>query len=100
MTNPNAPQTPRQRVTAYLFTALALVTCPCHLPIWLALLAGATAGAYLSGHWGIAALALTGLFVLSLARVLRFFGGRGMSAAPTSRSGPTKTARVESHADF
>jgi len=64
----HAPQTARQRITAYLFTALALVTCPCHLPIWIALLAGTTAGAYLSEHWGIAALALTGLFVLSLTR--------------------------------
>lgn len=72
----SSDRAPPHRVTAYLFTALALVTCPCHLPIWLALLAGTTAGGYLSEHWGIAALALTGLFVLSLTRVLRFFGGR------------------------
>ena len=66
--------TVRQRISAYLFTALALVTCPCHLPILLALLAGTTAGAYLSEHWGIAALALTALFALSLTRAMRAFG--------------------------
>ncbi|MTW35366.1 hypothetical protein GM655_21445 [Pseudoduganella danionis] len=27
-------------------------------------------------HWGVAALALTGLFVLSVARLLRAFRGR------------------------
>jgi len=68
--------TARQRISAYLFTALALVTCPCHLPILLALLAGTTAGAYLSEHWGIAALALTALFALSLTRAVRAFGSK------------------------
>lgn len=68
--------TVRQRISAYLFTALALVTCPCHLPILLALLAGTTAGAYLSEHWGIAALALTALFALSLTRAVRAFGSK------------------------
>ena len=28
MTNPTAMPTTRQRISAYLFTALALVTCP------------------------------------------------------------------------
>lgn len=72
MTDP----TVRQRISAYLFTALALVTCPCHLSILLALLAGTTAGAYLSEHWGIAALALTALFALSLTRAMRAFGSK------------------------
>lgn len=74
MTTPTAMPTARQRISAYLFAALALVTCPCHLPILLALLAGTTAGAYLGEHWGIAALALTALFVLSVTRALRAFG--------------------------
>ena len=82
MTTPTAPQTARQRISAYLFTALALLTCPCHLPIWIALLASTTAGAYLSEHWGLAALALTGLFVLSVTRALRVFGA-GHERCPT-----------------
>jgi len=76
MTDITQPQTVRQRIDSYLFAALALVTCPCHLPIWIAVLAGTTAGAFLSEHWIISALALTGLFVLSLARVLRGFGAK------------------------
>ena len=76
MTGPTAKPDARQRIGAYLFTALALVSCPCHLPILLALLAGTTAGATLSRHWGLAALALTALFVLSAARALRGLRGK------------------------
>ncbi|EAO2198430.1 broad-spectrum mercury transporter MerE, partial [Salmonella enterica] len=49
--------------------------CPCHLPILAAVLAGTTAGAFLGEHWGVAALALTGLFVLAVTRLLRAFRG-------------------------
>ena len=41
----------------------------------LAVLAGTTAGAFLGEHWGVAALALTGLFVLAVTRLLRAFRG-------------------------
>lgn len=76
MTDITQPQTVRQRIGSYLFAALALVTCPCHLPIWIAVLAGTTAGAFLSEHWAIAAVALTGLFLLSLARARRVFDSK------------------------
>lgn len=56
--------------------ALAVLTCPCHLPILAIVLAGTTAGAFIGEHWGIAALTLTGLFVLSVTRLLRAFRGR------------------------
>ncbi|XEQ11005.1 hypothetical protein LPB16_22525 (plasmid) [Salmonella enterica subsp. enterica] len=36
---------------------------------------GTTAGAFLGEHWGVAALALTGLFVLAVTRLLRAFRG-------------------------
>lgn len=51
------------------------VDLPCHLPILAAVLAGTTAGAFLGEHWGVAALALTGLFVLAVTRLLRAFRG-------------------------
>ncbi|HDT0681343.1 broad-spectrum mercury transporter MerE, partial [Klebsiella pneumoniae] len=54
----------------------AVLTCPCHLPILAIVLAGTTAGAFIGEHWGIAALTLTGLFVLSVTRLLRAFKGR------------------------
>ena len=54
------PPETRQPVSGYLWGALAVLTCPCHLPILAAVLAGTTAGAFLGEHWGVAALALTG----------------------------------------
>lgn len=58
---------------AYVWGVLAVLTCPCHLPLLVVVLAGTTAGAFISEYWVIAALALTGLFVLSLRRALRAF---------------------------
>ena len=56
--------------------ALAVLTCPCHLPLLAAVLAGTSVGAFVGDHWGVAALALAGLFVLAVTRVLRVFGTR------------------------
>lgn len=61
---------------AYTWGALAVLTCPCHLPLLAAVLAGTSVGAFVGDHWGVAALALAGLFVLAVTRVLRVFGTR------------------------
>ncbi|EEB8315509.1 TPA: broad-spectrum mercury transporter MerE, partial [Escherichia coli] len=45
------PPETRQPVSGYLWGALAVLTCPCHLPILAAVLAGTTAGAFLGEHW-------------------------------------------------
>ncbi|WFC40268.1 broad-spectrum mercury transporter MerE [Pseudoxanthomonas sp. SE1] len=66
----------RRPIAGYLWGALAVLSCPCHLPILAVVLAGTTAGAFLGEYWGVAALALIGLFVLSVARMLRAFGRR------------------------
>ena len=55
----------------YLWGILAVLSCPCHLPILAIVLAGTSAGAFLGEHWVIVGIALTGLFVLSLSRLLR-----------------------------
>lgn len=68
-----APPAPRWR--AYTWGVLAVLTCPCHLPLLAAVLAGTSVGAFVGDHWGVAALALTGLFVLFLARAIRAFRG-------------------------
>jgi len=57
--------------SGYLWGVLAVLTCPCHLPILAVVLAGTSAGAFIGEHWVIAAIALTALFVLSLTRLLR-----------------------------
>ncbi len=61
---------------------LAVLTCPCHLPILAVVLAGTSAGAFLGKYWVLAALGLAGLFLLSMARALRAF--RERSASPAS----------------
>ena len=44
-----------------------------HLPILTIVLAGTTSGAFIAEHWGVAALAMTGWFVLSVTWLLRAF---------------------------
>lgn len=66
-------ETPHWR--GYAWGVLAALTCPCHLPILAAVLAGTTVGAFIGDHWGIAAVALAALFFLSLARAIRAFRG-------------------------
>lgn len=70
------PPATRKPPTGYLWGALAVLTCPCHLPVLAILLTGTSVGAFLADHLGIAVLALTGLFVLSLARALQAFRRR------------------------
>jgi mercuric ion transport protein len=53
---------------------LAFVTCPCHLPILVAVLAGTSLGAYLRDNWVVAGIALTGVFVISLLLGLQWIG--------------------------
>lgn len=60
----------------YLTTAIAILACPCHLPIWLALLGGTALGAGLSEHMMIAVLTLTILFVISASAALHLFSRR------------------------
>jgi len=45
---------------------LALLTCPCHLPLLLGALAGTALGGWLSRYTLVVFLALLGLFVLAL----------------------------------
>ena len=67
-----SPPAPRWR--AYTWGVLAVLTCPCHLPLLAVVLTGTSVGAFVGDHWGVAALALAGLFVLSVTRVLQVFG--------------------------
>ena len=58
----------------YLIAALAAVTCPCHLPLIVAVLSGTALGATLSQHWGLAFVVLSVLFVTSGWTAVRLFG--------------------------
>lgn len=74
----------------YLMAALAIVACPCHLPLLLVLLGGTAFGAGLSEHMAVAFIALTALFGLSAWAALRMFsqsgaGGREARQATTPK---------------
>jgi len=70
----------------YLMAALAVLTCPCHLPILLAVLGGTALGGVLSQHLGLAAIALTVLFGTSAwAAVSLFSRARREPTAPESK---------------
>ena len=60
----NPPSGARAALT--FFTAmLAVLTCPCHIPILIFALSGTAAGAFLQNNPGPAALLLLPIFVLS-----------------------------------
>jgi mercuric ion transport protein len=46
--------------------ALALVTCPCHVPLLLVLLAGTSAGAWIGRNQGLVYGVATALFAVSV----------------------------------
>lgn len=60
----------------YLFGAFAVLTCPCHVPIFAALLSGTAVGAFLTDHFGTALTILSLLFVFSLTAALRVLRGK------------------------
>jgi MerE protein len=68
----------------------AVVTCPCHLPLWIVLLGGTTAGVFLVQHRGAVLLFTSIFFVLFAGLVVRAeFGPRTCraTAEPSSESG-------------
>lgn len=64
-TNPTNTTSPVRGVMTYVMGAVAVLTCPCHLPILLLLLSGTAAGSYLSQNLGIAFMLLLPVFLLS-----------------------------------
>lgn len=69
MTNHGGEASRRRR--GHLYGLIALVTCPCHLPILALLLSGSVVGAYLNDHFITLIIIFSLLFVCSLAAALR-----------------------------
>ncbi len=69
-TGPPRPRTLR----GSLLLVGAFLTCPCHLPIFAALLAGTAAGAYFKQNLWTIGLAFTAAFVTCLLLGLRWIG--------------------------
>ena len=64
----DAPQAtpPQHNWKRDLSLGLAMVTCPCHVPILLGVLAGTALGGWLQQYTPVVFLAMGGVFILSL----------------------------------
>lgn len=62
--------TPPLRRKGYLHLAAAL-TCPCHVPIFLAIFGGTALGGFVRENLLLVVLGLTGIFLLALSRGLK-----------------------------
>ncbi len=67
----------------YLTAGIAILACPCHLPIWLALLSGTALAGAISDHLGVAVVALTVLFIASAWAAVRLLAGEGRNSRPS-----------------
>ncbi len=60
-----------QRLKGYVNLAIAALTCPCHVPIYLAVLGGTAFGVYLRDNILLLILGLTAVFLLTFTRGLK-----------------------------
>lgn len=60
------PEVEKKSLKGYFLLATAALTCPCHLPLLLALLAGTGLASFLKQNFWIALLVLTAVFLVSL----------------------------------
>lgn len=60
----------------YLSVGLAMLTCPCHLPLLVGVLAGTALGGWFSRYTWVVFAAMLGVFVLSLCYSLGAFNRR------------------------
>lgn len=70
MTRP-AMTPPTRSLKGYLLLGLAFLTCPCHVPILVAVLAGTGLAGVLSPYVGPLVVGLTAIFLVSLFLGLR-----------------------------
>lgn len=64
-TNTTNKTSPVRGVMTYFMGAIAVLTCPCHLPILILLFSGTAMGAFLQENTGLAVLFLLPIFLLS-----------------------------------
>ena len=57
----------------YLSAGIALLTCPCHLPLLAAVLAGTALGGWLSQYTLAVTMGMTGIFILAVLYSFRAF---------------------------
>ena len=75
----------RRLLGGHLLLITAALTCPCHLPILLAILGGTTLAAFVEQHITLVAIGLTGYFLLALIWGLKLIGQRKETQASRER---------------
>lgn len=70
----------RAALKGYLLVASAFVACPCHIPLWIGLVAGTAAGAFFLDNWTLVVPALLAYFVVAL-----YLGNRVLKRAERAR---------------
>jgi mercuric ion transport protein len=68
----------RGRRWSYALGFLALITCPCHVPLLALALSGTAAGALLAAHFENAVMLFSVLFMLSLCAAIWVRRGKGL----------------------
>lgn len=76
MSDRNAAASPGRSWKHYISLGIAVITCPCHLPLLLVILAGTAVGGWLHQHTLLVLVVLLGIFVLALCHGLGAFNRR------------------------
>jgi len=63
---------PPQKLKGYVNLVIAGLTCPCHVPIIIAVLGGTAFGAFLRNNILLLILTLTAIFLFTLFKGLKF----------------------------
>ncbi len=71
-----------------ILIATSVLACPCHLPLWLALLGGSAVGGMLAAHQTWVLIGMTVTFVVALGLALSRPGHTPRSASVGNESGP------------
>src|SRR5258708_3989074 len=86
-----------RRVKYYVTASLAFLTCPCHIPILLFLLAGTAAGAFLARDvWVVLAIVLP-IFLYSIITAMRSFELKGDGDKPIANKESSTRLPGNSH---
>ena len=84
-----------RRSTGYAMAVLALLTCPCHLPILFLLFSGTAAGAFMTEYSGVVLALLAVLFLLSVTAAMRLLQGNETENGQLQAPGQADDARLE-----
>lgn len=83
-----APGPPKRTLRGYLWLASALIICPCHLPLLLALASGTALATLLRANWNLAVALSMAYVIVALLFAYRKLDGEGACAIPRRGRNP------------